>query len=81
MISCDIHDYIEIACTFGYAITLTMKSGKVIKGKALDTQLDTNRKECILIKNDQKECLVVLDELASMKASTENPHFNLVSFN
>lgn len=39
MISCEQHDYIEIVCTFNYPIKLMMKSGQVIEGIALDTQI------------------------------------------
>ena len=80
MIACDLHDYIEIACTYGYKIILTMNSGDVVEGVALDTQLNSERTECIKIKHGKQESLIVLEDVASMAASTENPHFSLVKF-
>lgn len=80
MIPCDLHDYVEIACTFGYPLRLTMKSGEVIEGRALDTQRDAQRRECIAIEVGGSIRLVVLDSLSEMAAQITNPHFDCVSF-
>ena len=81
MISCDKHDYIEIACTYRLLIELTFKDNRVLVGTANDTKLNTNREECLEI---LLECgnlvLLVLDRLKSMRALKTNPHFDQVSF-
>ncbi len=81
MIPCELHDYIEIACTFRYPVCVTLKSGEVIEGIACDTQLDKQRRECMALSVNGAPRLVVLDELASLTAGLENPHFTTVSFN
>ncbi len=80
MISCDQHDYIEIACTFSYPIKLTLRSGAVIEGVALDTELDENRNECIKVDVKGTESLIVLKDISVLEICVENPHFHSVSF-
>lgn len=80
MMSCDQHDYIEIACTFRYPVRLTLKSGDIIEGKALDTQRNEAQQECIKLALAGTESLVVLDEITRMEACADNPHFQVVSF-
>ena len=80
MMSCDQHDYIEIVCTYHYRIKLTLKSGDVIQGIALDTQRNENKDECIKIENNGVEQLIVLDEIKQLEACDENPHIKVVVF-
>lgn len=80
MISCNEHDYIEIACLFKYPIEITLKSGAIITGHALDTARDSQGEECIKIESDKNKVLIVLDLIAGLKITIDNPHFNEVSF-
>lgn len=80
MISCEEYDYIEIACMHRYPIKLTMKSGEVLTGIALDTARNESRQECIKLKADGGETLVVLDDIAILDVGVDNPHFERVSF-
>lgn len=80
MISCELHDYIEIACTFGYPLRLTLKNGEVIEGRATDTQRDAQRNECIALEVDGCIRLLVLDALSEMTALIANPHFSSIRF-
>ncbi len=51
-------------------------------GKALDTQFNDDREECIKVEvgaeNDQ--ALVVLDSISSMRVCVDNPHVEFVTF-
>ncbi len=82
MISCNQYDYIEIVCMYSYPVELTLKSGEVLMGKALDTQFNDDREECIKVEvgaeNDQ--ALVVLDSISSMRVCVDNPHVEFVTF-
>lgn len=80
MISCDQHDYIEIVCTYRYRIKLTLKSGVIIQGTALDTQRNENKDECIKIDNNGVQQLIILDEIKQLEALDENPHVKVVVF-
>jgi Rho-binding antiterminator len=80
MISCEHHDYIEIACTYKYPIRLTMVCGEVLECTALDTSLNEDRAECIKVDVSGVSRLVVLDDILEMEARVKNPHFNSVKF-
>lgn len=80
MISCDVHDYVEIACMFRLSITLIDKSGEAVSGIALDTQYDSNKNECLELAINNETVLIKLDSLISMIANQPNPHFKSVSF-
>ena len=81
MVSCQLYDYIEIACMHKYRVKLYLKSGEEISGVAVDTCIDENRQECLLLKAEAGEQLVVLDSLLKMDAKIKNPHFEQVQFN
>ncbi|OXS15605.1 transcriptional regulator [Zobellella denitrificans] len=80
MMSCDQHDYLEIACLYRYRVRLTLASGNQLTGIALDTRRDGDRQECLLLGTDGAEQLVRLAELTRMEALTDNPHFRAVDF-
>ncbi len=80
MISCNQHDYIEIVCMYHYPIKLTLKSGDIIEGIALDTQRNDQRDECIKIDIEGFEKLVVLEEIKMLEVMVENPHLQKVTF-
>ncbi len=80
MISCNLHDYIEIVCLYRYPVSLQLKSGEVVAGTAVDTDWNIDREECIKIEKDSREKLVVLDAIASMQVTVDNPHIDKVSF-
>jgi|TARA_B110001469_G_scaffold126930_1_gene145973 Rho-binding antiterminator len=80
MITCDQHDYIEIVCTFGYPIKITMTSGAVIEGVGLDTEFDENREECIKVDAKGVVSLVILDNISALEVCVDNPHFKTLSF-
>lgn len=80
MISCGNYDYIEIVCLFKYSVEITLKSGEVVSGKALDTAKNSLGEECIKLLTQDSDLLVVLDSIAKMKVTMENPHFQEVAF-
>lgn len=80
MIPCERYDDIEVVCLFQYPVRLTLKSGRVIEGTALDTARDERGEECMELKVGEETVLVVLDELTRMEVCVENPHFRLVTF-
>ena len=80
MISCGEYDYIEIVCLYRYPIKLFLVSGDEKEGTAFDTQRNADREECIKIKSNNAECLIVLNDIARLEVLVENPHFTEVSF-
>ncbi|MCK5666194.1 MAG: Rho-binding antiterminator [Thiotrichaceae bacterium] len=80
LISCAIHDYIEIACTFGYEIKLEAFSGSVIFGNAKTTTTSNDKKEYLILKSQQKITKIELIEVKIMTAITANPYFDIIHF-
>ena len=80
MLTCHEYDYIEIVCMYKYPIKATMKSGDIIECKALDTQLNSEREECIKVNVLNKETTIVLANITTLEITIENPHFNTVTF-
>ena len=81
MISCNQHDYIEIACMYQLPLVLTLSDGSTIECEAKDTLRNEQKQECMLVVQEGVDVIVNLNELKSMKAKVENPHFELVEFN
>lgn len=80
MISCEQHDYIEIACLYNYRVRLIFDSGAELEGTAVDTERNHNNEECIKIRVSNADNLVVLGSIKTMEVLVENPHFNRVTF-
>lgn len=80
MITCNQHDYIEIACTFHMQIQLTFNNGNQLIGIAKDTVYNKEREECMIVSTDNGDASIVLQELKSIKATEKNPHFDIIYF-
>lgn len=80
MISCNQHDYIEIVCMYRYPVKLTLKSGEIIEGIAVDTVRNEQREECIKLTTEAGEQLVILDQLTTLEVTIDNPHLQRVVF-
>lgn len=80
MISCANHDYVEIACMYGFEIKLVLIDGKIVSGKALQTAVNKAKEECIVLHTDQGIEKFELSQAISMEAVTNNPHFKTIDF-
>lgn len=79
-ISCELHDYLEIACMYGYRVKLTLKDHQTIEGKALDTLTASDKQEYLVIDNGHAQQKIELNQLAKMQALTPNAKFTEVIF-
>ena len=80
MISCQQYDYIEIACTYKLCVQLFLTDAKVLEGVAIYTAYDEHRNECLKLRMESQENLVILDNVKRMRALVDNPHFHEVEF-
>lgn len=78
-ISCELHDYLEIACLYGYQIRLTLKNGQLVEGKAIDTLTSTDKREYLVIENEQKQPIETR-EIQNLQVLTPNAKFSEVVF-
>jgi len=81
-LSCDLHDYLEIACMYGYQVELKLESGLIVCGKPITTGINKQRLEYLLFEVDpslKKEKLLLCD-LSSMQVKTKHAKFKNISF-
>lgn len=73
-ISCELHDYLEIACLYGYRVRLTLKDRHILEGRAIDTFTTAEKREYLLIDAGQKQ-QIELRHLAKLEVLTPNAKF------
>lgn len=78
-ISCALHDYLEVACLYGYQIRLTLKDNKTLEGKAMDTLTTAEKREYLLIDNGQKQ-QINLSDIKKLQVLTPHAQFKDVIF-
>ena len=79
IISCALHDYIEIACLYGYQIKLLLKDEQIIEGKAI-TIITFEKREYLLIECEQ-QTKIELIEIKELQVLTPHAKFQTVFFN
>lgn len=79
LIACELHDYIEIACMYAYQLRLTLKNQDVFEGKAVDTWVDKNKREYLVISDGQRH-LIELSQLSKLEVLSDEPRFTVVEF-
>ena len=78
-ISCELHDYLEIACLYGYRVRLTLKNHHIVEGKALDVLTTVEKREYLIIDNGQEQ-QIESNQLSKMQVLTPNAKFKEVFF-
>ena len=78
-ISCELHDFIEVACMYGYQLKLMLKNNQIIEGKAIDIVNSLEKRECLVIDSDSRQ-QIELTQLAKMQVLTPNAKFSEVVF-
>ncbi len=78
-ISCELHDYVEVACMYGYQLKLILKNDQILEGKAIDITSTTAKGECLIIEHDTQQS-VALTQLAKLLVMTPNARFKEVIF-
>jgi Rho-binding antiterminator len=78
-ISCELHDYIEIACMHRYRIKIKLKGGQAVTGVAVDTSVSAEKKEYLIIQNGEKQS-IELNQIAKIEALSPDAVFKEVDF-
>ena len=82
ILSCDLYDYMEIACMYAYKIELQLKDGQRYTGKPR-TIIISDHKEYLMFLPDAvpaRELQLNLLELKSMRVLSENARFEFIEF-
>lgn len=80
LIECELHDYIEVACMYGYQVRLILKDQQVLEGKAKDIVTTAEKREYLLIDSDEGSQQVELVQLEKLQVLTPNAKFKEVVF-
>lgn len=79
-ISCQLHDYIEIACLYKLEVSIALNNGIISQGSAMTTETTPERQELLILKTASGPQKINLSDIKSMTAMAENPHFNRIDF-
>jgi len=79
-ISCELHDYLEIACMYGYWVKLTLKDQQIIEGKAVDVLTTAEKREYMVIDNGREQQQIEVNQFSKMQVLTANAKFKEISF-
>ena len=79
-ISCELHDFVEVACMYGYQLKLILKDQQTLEGKAIDIVNSSDKGECLVIVNNDTKQQIALTQLAKMEVTTPNAKFSEVIF-
>lgn len=80
MLKCDLHDYIDMVCMYHYPLKLTLSSGAVLTGTALTTRYNQQRQECLVIKQNDNDEPVLLEDIVLLEVTVANPHLQQIQF-
>ena len=78
-IACDLHDYIEIACMYGYRVKLMLAEYRIVEGKAIDVVTEQDKREFLVIDNGERQ-KVELSEIVEMQTQTPGAKFQNIRF-
>lgn len=78
-ISCELHDFVEVACLYGYQLKLILKNNEILEGKAIDIVNSPEKRECLVIDNASRQ-YIELTQLVKMQVLTPNAKFSEVVF-
>lgn len=79
IISCEQHDFVEVACMYRYRLKLVLKNKQMIEGTAIDIVNSSEKQEYLVIDSDSR-LQIELTQLAKMEVLTTNAKFSEVIF-
>ncbi|PTN11690.1 Rho-binding antiterminator [Nitrosomonas aestuarii] len=79
VISCELHDFVEVACMYGYELRLTLKNNQEIVGKAIDIVQSADKHEFLVVDNGSEQQIDLI-ELSKMEVLTPHAKFSEVVF-
>jgi Rho-binding antiterminator len=78
--SCDLYDYLEIACMHGYRLDIELKDGARLVARALTTRTSSEKEEFILLETEAGQQEIRLDQLLAITPLDANAQFGRVLF-
>lgn len=79
-ISCEKHDYLEIACLYNYEVEISLRDGRKLKAIAETTLTKPNKIEYLIVKIDDAVTELPMLELESLVVLTKPARFLRIDF-
>ena len=76
-IECELHDYVEIACLYGYRLLIELVDGTRFTAKAVTTR-NTKEEEFLVLAESTAQSEARLDQLLAITALDEGAKFGRV---
>ena len=77
-LSCDMHDYLEIACMYGYHLQVEGIDGCSYAARALTTRTAASKEEFLVLRGDSGQFEVRLDRLLAITPLDANARFGRI---
>lgn len=77
-LACDRHDYLEIACLFGYRLRIELEDGSWLEGRAVDTRTLPNKEEVLLVQVAGATRQLRQDQLRAITPLTPGARFGRI---
>ncbi|MHA6790735.1 Rho-binding antiterminator [Pseudomonas bijieensis] len=75
---CDLHDYLEIACLFGYTLDIELTDGQRLTARAITTRTACTREEFLEVETAHARLEIRLDHLLAITPRDNNARFGRV---
>ncbi|MEH6353115.1 Rho-binding antiterminator [Pseudomonas sp. 3JA] len=77
-LNCDLHDYLEIACLYGYTLDIELIDGQRLTARAITTRTASTREEFLDVETAEGRQEIRLDQLLAITPRDHNARFGRV---
>jgi Rho-binding antiterminator len=77
-LNCDLHDYLEIACLYGYTLDIELTDGQRLTARAITTRTARTREEFLEGETAEGRREIRLDHLLAITPRDEHARFGRV---
>ncbi|MEK1907727.1 MAG: Rho-binding antiterminator [Pseudomonas sp.] len=77
-LSCDLYDYLEIACMHGYHLRVELIDGTNLQAQALTTRTNAQKEEFFCLQGDDGPLEIRLDQLLAITPSDPQASFGRI---
>jgi len=77
-LNCDLHDYLEISCLYGYALDIELTDGQSLTARAITTRTSPTREEFLEVETTDGRLEIRLDRLLAITPQDEKARFGRV---
>lgn len=75
---CDLHDYLEIACLYGYTLDIELTNGQPLTARATTTRTSSAQEEFLEVETTSGRQEIRLDQLLAITPRDKNARFGRV---